>query len=104
VDEGNRGGRDLGCGGSTWGSWKSMEETGERPGKQMGRASRVSLIQRFTVNYFQDLTARKCDDLATVLDRLHVQRSLEPGFTYIVIVDKHLVAHITIFFSSPQRK
>jgi hypothetical protein len=31
--------------------------------------------------------ARKRDDLAAELDRLHAQRSLEPSFTYIVIVD-----------------
>jgi hypothetical protein len=48
------------------------------------------LIQWFIVNYFHDLTARKCNDLAVELDTLHVQRSLEASFTYIVIVDENL--------------
>jgi hypothetical protein len=31
--------------------------------------------------------AKKCGDLAAELDTLHVQRSLQVGFTYKVIVD-----------------
>jgi hypothetical protein len=77
--EGKRGG--VGGGGE-----QGRRQGGLRGGQHSGQEA-VFLIQQLTVNDFQDLMTGKCDDLVAELDRLHVQKMGETGFTYIVIVD-----------------
>jgi hypothetical protein len=54
------------------------------------------LIQRFIVNCFQDLPVTKWDDLATELDSLHVYRSLDVIFIYIIIINLKIIKVIFV--------